>query len=160
MPMIKEVRHIGISVTDMDDSLRFYKDLLGFKIEREMNENGIHIDNMLSLDNVKVKTIKLSIGEENKTLIELLQFFSHPKDALKSDITKIGTSHFALTVNDLDQLYSKLKNKGIKFIAPPQISPDGYAKVTFCLDPDNTLIELVEVLNASVIEKPKNDKLF
>ena len=79
MYMIKEVRHIGISVTDMNKSLKFYKDLLGFKIEREMNESGIHIDSMLSLDNVKVNTVKLSISETNNTLIELLQFISHSK---------------------------------------------------------------------------------
>lgn len=158
MCIIKEVRHIGISVTNMNKSLKFYKDLLGFKIEREMNESGIHINNMLSLDDVKVNTVKLSISETNNTLIELLQFISHPNISGKADITKIGTSHFALTVNNLDQLYFKLKNNGINFNSPPQLSPDGYAKVAFCLDPDNTLIELVEVLDTSVIEKSKGEK--
>jgi len=152
--MIKEVRHVGITVTDMKKSLKFYKDLLGFKIEREMKESGSYIDNMLSLDKVKVKTVKMSVDGAGGTLIELLQFFSHPnKSEENSKITKIGTSHFALTVNNLEQTYTKLKNAGIKFNAPPQFSPDGYAKMTFCYDPDNTLIELVEVLNSSMLKK-------
>ena len=155
--MIKEVRHIGITVTDMEKSLKFYRDLLGFKIEREMNENGSYIDNMLALDKVKVKTVKMSIEGSGGTLIELLQFFSHPNKVENSKITRIGTSHFALTVDNLDDTYSKLKNMGLKFNAPPQLSPDGYAKITFCFDPDNTLIELVEVLDSSILKKPKNN---
>jgi len=38
--MIKGVRHIGISVTNMERSLTFYRDLLGLKLERNMNESG------------------------------------------------------------------------------------------------------------------------
>mgnify|MGYP000114723570 CR=1 FL=1 len=45
------------------------------------------------------------------------------------------------------EIYQKLTESGVKFNAPPQLSPDGYAKVTFCLDPDNTPVELVQVLN-------------
>ena len=41
-----------------------------------------------------------------------------------------------------------LSEKNIKFNAPPQKSPDGLVKVTFCKDPDGTPIELVEMLNS------------
>ena len=71
--MIKEVRHIGIVVKNIENSLKFYRDLLGLKIVRDMNEHGNHLDNMLSLDNVEVRTVKLSVNE-NITLIELLEF--------------------------------------------------------------------------------------
>ena len=40
--------------------------------------------------------------------------------------------------------FSKIDLYGIEFNAPPQDSPDGYAKVTFCRGPENLLIELVE----------------
>ena len=47
---------------------------------------------------------------------------------------------------NLYQIEYLLKNN-VKFTAPPQLTPDGYAKVTFCEDPDGTPIELVEVIN-------------
>ena len=53
-----EVRHIGIVVTNIEKSLKFYRDLLGLKIERSMNESGEYIDNMLGFENVHVKTCK------------------------------------------------------------------------------------------------------
>ena len=54
----------------MENSLKFYRDLLGLKIIRDMDEHGNYIDNMLSLDNVQVRTIKKSADIGN-TLIEL-----------------------------------------------------------------------------------------
>ena len=45
--MIKDVRHIGIVVNDMDISLKFYKDLLGLKIKSLAEEEGEFLDNMI-----------------------------------------------------------------------------------------------------------------
>ena len=154
--MIKGVRHIGITVTNMERSLVFYRDLLGLTIERNMNESGQYINNMLSMKDVSVNTVKMSASDKGPTLIELLEFKSHPQKSKNNfDVSKIGTSHVALTVNDLDQMYSKLTAVGVKFNAPPQYSPDGYAKVTFCHDPDNIPIELVQVLDPTVLQKCK-----
>ena len=144
--MIKEVRHIGIVVKNIENSLKFYRDLLGLKIVRDMNEHGNHLDNMLSLDNVEVRTVKLSVNE-NITLIELLEFKSHNDNEVRNFYT-IGASHVAFTVQDIEKLYQDLSKKNIKFNAPPQKSPDGLVKVTFCKDPDGTPIELVEILNS------------
>jgi len=143
--LIKETRHFGIAVKNMDKSIWFYRDLLGLKIVREMNEYGEYIENMLQVKNVRVKTVKLS-ANNGITLIELLEFKSHPKESLGQKIFDLGPSHIAFTVNDLDECYDFLSSKEIKFNSPPQISPDGYAKVCFCYDPDNTPVELVEVL--------------
>ena len=144
--MIKEVRHIGIVVKNIENSLKFYRDLLGLKIVRDMNEHGNHLDNMLSLDNVEVRTVKLSVNE-NITLIELLEFKSHNDNEIRNFYT-IGASHVAFTVENIDKLYQDLSAKNVEFNAPPQKSPDGLVKVTFCKDPDGTPIELVEILNS------------
>ena len=64
-----------------------------------------------------------------------------------NEICNIRASHIAFTADNIDYEYKKLKKQGVKFNCPPQISPDGRAKVTFCYDPDNVPIELVEELN-------------
>ena len=110
-----------------------------------MNEKGEYLNNMLSLENVKVRTIKLGIETDN-TLIELLDFETHVDNEIRNFYT-IGASHVALTVNNIDELYLKLSENNIKFNAKPQCSPDGLVKVTFCKDPDGTPIELVEMLS-------------
>ena len=146
--MIKEVRHIGIVVNNMENSLKFYRDLLGLKIIKDMDEQGGYINNMLSLDDVQVRTVKLSAGVGN-TLIELLDFKSHNDNEVRNFYT-IGASHVALTVDNLEGLYKHLSKNNVKFNAPPQKSPDGLVKVTFCNDPDGTPIELVEIIDSTV----------
>ncbi len=142
--MINDIRHTGIVVIDLEASLHFYRDLLGFQIVKQMKEAGNFIDNILSLRNVKLTTVKMS--SPSGQMIELLKYHSHPAEQKMCEICEIGISHIAFTVDNLDIEYKRLKDKGIKFNSPPQLSPDGYAKVTFCRAPEGTLIELVEVL--------------
>ena len=142
--MIKDIRHTGIVVADLETSLYFYCEHLGFQITKQMVESGNYIDNILSLRNVKVTTIKLTSASGQ--MIELLKYHSHPADQKMREIYEIGISHIAFTVADLDIEYQRLADKGIKFNSFPQLSPDGYAKVIFCRAPEGTLIELVEVL--------------
>ena len=143
--MIKDVRHVGIVVSDMEKSLKFYRDLLGLKIKSLVNEQGEFLDNMLAHENVKNKVAKL-VTEQGNALVELIDSSSYGNKKDR-DFFTIGASHFALTVDDLEKTYDYLVKNGVKFTAPPQQTPDGFAKVTFCEDPDGTLIELVEVIN-------------
>jgi catechol 2,3-dioxygenase-like lactoylglutathione lyase family enzyme len=87
------------------------------------------------------------MAADDGNLIELLYFHSHRKGASKKKkIYDVGISHIAFTVKDVDKAYKRLLKVGIKFNSPPQVSPDGYAKVAFLRDYDGCLIELVEVL--------------
>ena len=42
--MIKDIRHTGIVVFDLDRSMHFYMEKLGFKVLKRMNESGSFID--------------------------------------------------------------------------------------------------------------------
>ena len=138
------IRHTGIVVKDIDKSIDFYTNLLGFEITKDQVEKGEYIDIFLGIKDVEVRTVKMSL--QNGDMLELLNFHSHPKYNEAAYITRIGCSHFALTVENLDSLFDKLKSEGIHLINPPTKSPDGKAKVVFCKDPDGTWIELVEEL--------------
>jgi|TARA_R110000824_G_scaffold133453_3_gene296251 catechol 2,3-dioxygenase-like lactoylglutathione lyase family enzyme len=139
------VRHTGIVVSDADKSIDFYTNLLGFEIKKDMLESGDYIDNFSSLKDVVVRTIKMTL--ENGDMVELLNYQTHPElPDMTRPITRIGCSHFAMTVENLDETYNKLLEAGVEFNSPPQYSPDGFAKVTFCKDPDGSLVELVEEL--------------
>ena len=142
--MIKDIRHTGIVVTNLEASLHFYRDLLGFQIAKQMEEAGDYIDNISSLRDVKVTTVKMT--SPSGQMIELLKYLSHPREQKSREICDIGIAHIAFTVEDLNSEHARLEGEGVPFNAPPQLSPDGYAKVTFCRAPEGTLIELVEVL--------------
>jgi catechol 2,3-dioxygenase-like lactoylglutathione lyase family enzyme len=111
-----------------------------------MVENGTCIENVLALEGVEVETVKLGT-KDGTTQIELLSFRSHPVSAPEGVRTLIaGPTHVAFTVANLSRLYAKMSAVGIEFNCPPQVSADGKVLLTYCKDPDGTLVELVEIL--------------
>ena len=141
-----KIRHIGITVKDIEKSLYFYRDLLGFTVAREMDESGNFIDAISKLKNVEVKTIKLNSPSADGGMIELLCYNTHKTDMSFKSINECGISHFAITVDNIAALFEKLSKEGIVFNCEPMLSDDGGAIVTFCRDYENNLIEIVEVV--------------
>ena len=143
--MITKIRHAGLVVADLESALRFWCDILGFRISKKMEESGPHMDAMLGLKDVRVTTVKLAAPDGN--LIELLHFHSHPdRPTWQGTPHSTGFTHIALAVEDLDVTCQRLTEAGVIFNAPPQLSPDGYAKVTYGKGPEGVLLELVEVV--------------
>ncbi len=144
--MITQIRHTGLVVADLDGALLFWRDLLGFRVEKQMDESGPHIDAMMSLKNVLVTTVKMTAPEGG--MIELLHFQSHPDlPTWQGKPYSTGFTHLAMTVGNLDEAYKKLSVAGASFPAPPQYSPDGTVKVIYCKGPEGVLLELVEKLS-------------
>ena len=44
------LRHFGITISNVEESLSFYQDILGLEVVKEMDESGIHIDNFSILN--------------------------------------------------------------------------------------------------------------
>jgi len=142
---VKGIRHIGIVVSDLERALHFYRDLLGFKESRIMDESGDFIEKITGMNGIDVTTVKLSADDGN--LIELLHFKSPA--AVKDDgnvFNRIGCTHAAFSTGDIEKDYTRLKKEGVQFICEPQLSSDKKAKVVFLKDPDGTMLELVQWL--------------
>ena len=145
--MITGFRHAGLVVANLDRALVFWCDVLGFRVEKRMNESGPHIDAMLGLAGVELTTVKLAAPDGN--LIELLHFQSHlDRPTWQGTLVSTGLTHLAFTVTDLDGLCRRLAMVGVTFNAPPVSSPDGRVRVTFGQGPDGVWLELVEQRNA------------
>jgi catechol 2,3-dioxygenase-like lactoylglutathione lyase family enzyme len=143
--MITEIRHTGLVVADLEAALRFWRDLLGFTVVRQMDESGPHIDAMMGLKNVRLTTSKLTTPGGG--MIELLHFHSHlDRPAWIGTPYSTGFTHVAMTVKNIDGFCKKLAGAGVTFLAPPQNSSDGKVKVTYCQGPEGVLLELVEIL--------------
>lgn len=143
--MIKS-RHTGLVVHSIDRALGFYQYMLGLVVIKDVTESGKFISDISrgSLT-VVVRTVKLGTGGE--IFFELLEYKRPRPD--RSDVKgliRMGFSHVAFTVDNLDKLYNKLCNYGIRFLSCPKTSPDGKAKVCFCRDRDRNFVELVEEL--------------
>jgi len=143
---IKAIRHTGIVVSDMKRSLRFYRDLLGMEVWADFKDDSEMIQAVTEVPGANVWMIKLKAADG--VSIELLQYLSNPQDVPEPvKACDVGCNHIALQVEELDSLYEKLTAEGIRFHAPPTVSSDGGAKLTYCRDPEGVIVELVEILS-------------
>jgi catechol 2,3-dioxygenase-like lactoylglutathione lyase family enzyme len=149
--MILNVRHTGIVVNDLEASLDFYTKKLGFIVKTRVDEDQAFIDTILGLNKSQLTTIKLTLNDN--TMIELLDFKLDARTIINRQIVDAGPTHMAFTVDDLDKTYELFVQESIKFISEPEISPNGFAKVAFCIAPEGTYIELVELMGEPPIEK-------
>ena len=142
--ILKKIDHINISVTDLESSKKFFIDLLGFKLEKEGILEGEWIDNVVGLPKVRAKYVQLSLNEFG-TNLELIQYYQPigEKDPKISQANQIGFRHIAFEVKDIEEIYQKLKDAGVKFFSGLQVY-NGKKKLCYFKGPDDVILELAE----------------
>lgn len=145
---VTAIRHTGIVVSDMKRELQFYRDLLGMTVWFDAQDDSEYVQSVTEVPSANIWMVKLKAMNGNS--IELLQYLSHPQGIPEPmNSCDVGCNHIALQVEDIGAMYETLVSAGVRFHAPPTISSDGSAKVTYCRDPEGVIVELVEILNQS-----------
>lgn len=139
------LRHVGIVVRDLAKSVKFYEDILGLELVNEMLEEGKYVEDLVGIKDASIKWAKLKA--QDGTVFELLEYKNTKftdKENYPSD--RLGCSHVAVSVEDIEGVYNKLQGYGCKCNSKPLHSPDGKVKVMYCHDIDGTILEIVEEL--------------
>ncbi len=141
---ILRMTHVGICVSDLERSLHFYRDLLGFRWRSELRVQGEPSDTLLRLRGVDLHAVYL---ERDGTRIELLHYAS-PKEQGTGEpraMNALGLTHLSLRVDDLAGTLKRLRGGGVRVLDESRIDiPDFGAGAVFLCDPDGTLLELVQ----------------
>tara|TARA_B100000315_G_C14542761_1_gene571733 strand:+ start:18 stop:452 length:435 start_codon:yes stop_codon:yes gene_type:complete len=137
-------RHTGIIVKNMEESLYFYKDILGLEVVQNYTDDSDYINNVLGLSKADIHMIKLKA--QDGLIVELLKYIKHPTDIPNIPFYNVGSCHVAFTVKNADEMYQRLINADIKVISEPLLSSEKTAKVFFCIDPNGMRVELVEIV--------------
>ncbi len=145
--MITGYRHTGLVVSDLERSIGFYSSL-GLELWKRQLEEGSYIESVTGIEGVSLEWAKLK-GPDG-TLIELLQYHSHPdKTSNKRAMPhRLGCSHVAFTVTSIEDACGLIKKMGGTIINSPIESPDGAVRVVYCHDFDGVMIELVEEMQS------------
>src|SRR2546427_7196870 len=128
---IKAFRHIGISVSEMKRSVRFYRDYRGLVVSTvSPGCEGEYISSLVGIPNVRIDICLLQAPDGSR--LELLQYLSHPADVgTCARANEPGRPHCAFTVSNIQELYERREQFDCKFEHPPQPSKDGVL-VAYC----------------------------
>ena len=143
MVPVLRLTHVGICVSDMGRSLRFYRDALGFRREHELHVEGEPSDTLLRLRGVVLDAVYL---QRDGVRIELLRFARPPAPPARTrTMHEMGLTHLSFRVADLDATIAALRAGEERILEETIIRmPAHGAAACFVVDPDGQLIELVQ----------------
>lgn len=138
--------HVNITVSDVDRSIAFYRDLMGCELLPGGGiREGVEISEGVGVPNVRLKNYKLRMPN-SKVILELIEYVSvKGKPTGPHSIADFHIGHICLTVADLDAVHGKLVAKGVRFLSKPVVVKQTGAKFNYAYDPDGNLIELVQL---------------
>lgn len=126
--------HCGISVPDLEASIAWYRDLLGFSVEK-----------CLTIDAISARIAFMKHGDfyielfETKGAAPLPEGRRYPD----RDIQTHGTKHLAFAVQDVHNFIDALKKRGVDIAMDVSMMED--KAMAFIRDNAGNLIEIVEV---------------
>ena len=138
--MIGSVTHYGLNVSDMEVALEFYRDTLGFDVDRQFPVSGLQSD-IVGVDGVEGDIVFLDTGEFE---IELIAYTNPENENVNEHVSghDVGVSHICITVSDVNERYHEL-SPTVEFINTPQTVGDG-AQIAYARDPDGNYVEFYE----------------
>ena len=136
--------HVGISVTDLDRSIAFYRDMFGMEpLGDPFPFGGEQFSEIMDIPDAQGRMCM--IAKENLWL-ELFEFSNPVGKAKNKDypVSDRGYSHFGFTVNDIHATYAKLEAAGVRIHGKLQTFMGGGMRAAYCRDPDGNVFEIMQ----------------
>jgi catechol 2,3-dioxygenase-like lactoylglutathione lyase family enzyme len=144
--------HTGITVSNLERSLAFWRDVLGFELSHTAHQTGELAREITGVAGAELKLAVLKAPGGHK--IELLEYLAPPDRTKHTDLRPcdVGSVHVALTVNDLNSVLQRIVASGWKTAGKPQTlqsGPNAGKRVVYVRDPDGATIELMQTPDQS-----------
>jgi catechol 2,3-dioxygenase-like lactoylglutathione lyase family enzyme len=139
-------RHAGLTVADLERSLRFWRDGLGLELAFQQEKSGGYMERITAEAGVEVRQAHLRFLD-GCGWIELLQYTSPPGRPMTPRAVDPGSGHVAVTCPDLVTLLARLVEHGGVPLNPPTTLESGAnagAVAVYLRDPDQHILELVQ----------------
>ncbi|MEW5815246.1 MAG: VOC family protein [Spirochaetota bacterium] len=141
--MIKGIEHVALSVSDLDRSIAFYTDVIGFKLARLIEcTPQMRLEDVAGLPGCKARIAHLESG---KLMLELFEYQQPRGREIRENHTQadLGFSHIGFKSTDVRGEYQRLKKIGIRFFsAPVEFRPGIW--LCYFYGPDGEVCELRE----------------
>ena len=137
------VYHTGFTVSDIERSVIFYRDILGLKVVKRWTGTEPYLGTVTGFEGVRLE-IALLQPAEGGSILELLQYVSHPAPATDRATNRPGNGHLCFKVNDLRAACAELRRRGVTLISDPAEITAGAHRGglgVYLRDPDGFTVE-------------------
>lgn len=138
--------HGGITVSDMDRSMRFYRDGLGLEMEFDRILDAPYLREVLGLTFDQIRAVYLRIPGGG--FVELLEYRGIERFPAASRPCDYGAGHLCLYVEGIDEVFGRLRDLGYEArsagVVDITAGPNMGARSVYFADPDGYPVELFQ----------------
>lgn len=137
--------HTGFTVSNLERSLAFWRDVLGFELSHRAHHTGQLASEVTGVPGAEILLAVLKAPGHRIELLEYLGPSDRQRFAPRS--CDVGSVHVALTVDNLDAVLERIAEHGWRPPGAPQTlqsGPNAGKRVVYVRDPDGTTIELMQ----------------
>jgi catechol 2,3-dioxygenase-like lactoylglutathione lyase family enzyme len=131
--------HFGVTVSDLDRAVEFYRDVLGLDVLARFSVSGEEFSTGVGVDDATGQFAHLDAGDAR---VELVEYDPEGPATERSSVNRPGTKHLGLEVDDVDAVYDDFP-ADVETLSAPQTTESG-TRILFVRDPEGNLVELLE----------------
>ncbi len=143
---VESLYHVGFTVSDIERSIEFYRDMLGMTLYRRQQGTAEYLATITGFPGVRLEVALLKTPD-GSGMLELLQYASHPAPPTDRDTNRPGNGHLCFKVSNIQEACEELRQRGVRLISEPAEITAGIHKGAYGVylrDPDGFTVELYQ----------------
>lgn len=136
------INHIGLTVTNLEASIRFYTEAVGMTlVRRGIKTGGDWFDTLTDNSGAIIDAAML---KADQTILQLVQYHEGGDPRPATGHNRVGNFHMCVNVNDVDAAHSAIQSMGDCRPTPIIELPIPAARSFYVRDPDGVPIEFLQ----------------
>jgi len=136
---VPPAHHLGITVSDLDRVLTFYREVLDLPVLARFSVSGEAFATGVDVPGGTGRFVHL---DADGIVLELVEYDPQAGDGHAEGLNQPGATHLGLEVTNLDAFHDSLP-ADVETLSPPQTTESG-TRICFLRDPEGNLVELLE----------------
>jgi len=145
---LSDVHHIGLTVSDIERSIEFYRDVLGMElVGRRPRIAADYVARQTGYEAVELSVASFRVNSDSRQSLEVAQYLTHAGSAADTATHRPGNAHFCFLVDNLRECYDELRRQNVRFKSEPveiTAGPNEGGLVVYFFDPDDHVFELFQ----------------
>jgi len=144
MRPVSFIHHAAFTVSNMERSIGFYRDILGMEVLWDSVQAGVKYkgpvcDKITGCPETEQRVVYMGIGG---SFLELVEYTPTGKALENHRASDVGASHVCFKTDDINALYEKLLANNAQMHCSPQ---EGISNlIMYFRDPDGIILEVIE----------------
>ena len=149
--MVKAVWHFSFTVSDIQQSIAFYRNILGMELVHTQEQSNPYTQKLVGYPDahLRIAMFKTPAGtcSPSSHVLELVEYVAPEGEKIDTSTVNVGSAHMAFVVDDIFATYEAWRQQGVRFKSDPVAIEAGANKggyTVYFLDPDDITLEIIQ----------------